>query len=215
MARGFGRLFWGIPITLMLFIGLMVIHMHPSIRIPPYLIGSLLNAWGAVALLAAKPSFPSWSRTAKLLAASAFLQIYLAPFALWWRSAPHNLYLTLHVCGVVLATVALLFLCIRLSVKLATGLGLKHFALECRLCSLAVIGLVAGPILYVTLGALEATLAYETSFVLEVREFIRDEVPLWLSAALVATFAISMTTAWKSKEICLHAIAEEDETTGE
>ncbi|MEM7393083.1 MAG: IclR family transcriptional regulator C-terminal domain-containing protein, partial [Verrucomicrobiota bacterium] len=66
LAKGFSRIFWGIPIALLLFIGAISINFIPAMRLPSYVFGILLIYWGMVLLYRAGKMYLSSLRPEKL-----------------------------------------------------------------------------------------------------------------------------------------------------
>jgi hypothetical protein len=86
MARGFAWLCVGLLVTFMLLLGLLEWHLPRFLgTLPPCLAGACLALYGGLLWWRSAEQLRPWRWHARGATCLAALQIYLAPFALWWR----------------------------------------------------------------------------------------------------------------------------------
>lgn len=91
VSRGFAAAAWGVTATMLLFSTHATLDApFLPVRVPAYMFGAVLTAWGArrieegLMLLRADP------RAAQILLLTALVQLYMAPFSTWYGDWPMN-----------------------------------------------------------------------------------------------------------------------------
>lgn len=205
VARGFNCVFWGIPLTLLLFFNAIRFPFWAAMPLPPYVLGVLVIYGGLILLHAAGRLTPRWAGLLRAGFAALFLHIYFAPFVCWWQRLPHVPFFLVNVICLFLCTMWLLLVINRLAGELACALDDTGFCLETEICGWSLILLLLLPFLAVFLFSLQAALRHQSDLHAELFQLVRL-VPRWALALCLVPFALSMAVAWKAKERCLRRL---------
>ncbi len=200
LARGFSRVFWGLLITLALFFGQATIEFFHSVRLPAYVIGSALTAWGLWILAAVGAFNQSWRRRAQAALALICLGIYFAPFLEWWKASPRETFYLINVIGLLLASVAALCLVNLLAADLFRRLAEYGNRLEALSFAWSVVLLMLLPLLLMLVLCLLSASKHHTSFEFEIWQTLL-RLPYWAYMLWSLPCSLTLITAWKAKTL--------------
>lgn len=206
IARGFSCSFWGIPLTLLLFFGAVDVHVMERVRLPAYILGVLLIFIGFTFLHRSKPVTRRWKTWARQGLTLSFILVYFSPFVYWWSHLPFTGYYVGNMLALVACATWLMFSVNRLAAETGMALQDRTFAIEADLCGWSTVGLMMIPLLITTGLTLYyagvARLDWITEWV-----SVQPDMPIWLYGFFLIPITLTMTSAWKAKEICIRAIA--------
>ena len=200
VARGFSCIFWGIPLSLLLFSGALDIRLFSFVRMPAYVFGIFVAYIGTVFLQRAGPLSDMWTRRVRQLLFLLLVEVYLAPFVYWWRQMPHVPYFTANMAALVICTTWVLFVINRLAGEVCKLLRDRTFLIETQVASWLAVVFMLTPVAYALYTALRAVLRPDGDF------FFVLERPLWIYALALLPFTITMAVSWKMKERCLQVL---------
>lgn len=203
LAKGFNRLTLGIPLTLLLFVGILNINLPGNLSLPPYVFGVALILWGCVRLGRVRGLTPRWERRLRQATVACCLHLYFAPFVLWWTRMPYQTLLTLNMLALMACMAWMLLLANQLSFEVATHLEDTNFQAESRLWGWAVVILMLIPMQLFFAYAVRMSLRYETNLYLEMTQLLEQHIPSWTQAAFLLPFSLTVVTLWKTRERCL------------
>lgn len=200
VARGFSCIFWGIPLSLLLFSGALDIRIFSFIRMPAYVLGIFVVYIGTVFLQRAGALSDTWNRRVRQLLFLLLIEVYLAPFVYWWRQMPQVLYFAANMAGLVICTTWVLFVANRLAGEVCRILRDNTFLIETQVSGWIAVGFMLTPLAYALYTAIRVIFrpAGEVFFVLD--------MPLWIYALALLPFTFTMAVSWKMKERCLHIL---------
>jgi hypothetical protein len=199
VARGFSCIFWGIPLSLLLFSGALDIRLFLFVRIPAYVIGVFVAYIGTVFLQRAGALSDMWTRRVRQLLFLLVVEIYLSPFVYWWRRMPNVPYFSANMAALVICTTWSLFAVNRLAGEACRLLRDSAFLVETRVAGWLVVGFMLTPLAHALYTAIRAIVGPEG-------EFFVLELPLWIYALVLLPFTITMAVSWKIKERCLQVL---------
>lgn len=205
ITRGFSCFFWGIPLSLILAVGLMNVRLLAQIRAPAYVLGILVIYWGLILLKRTKPLAPGWTRHVNQALVVVFLLVYLSPFTEWWKQKPQILFFAANAILFVLCAIWLLVLLNKLAGDVARALYDQTFLIEARLCAWSVLLFIVLPILGILMYSFLAAFRHETGLVFELLQIHRLVYHWWLALVLLP-FTLTTAIAWKTKEQCISAV---------
>ncbi len=199
LARGFSAVFWGIPVSLMLYAGALDIRVYSTFRIPAYVLGIVVIYAGLVFLRRAGAITPRWLRTVRVLLVMLVFEFYLAPFVYWWKQMPYVPYYVINVFALLACTTLGLFFMNQLAGEVGRIAHDTTFLIETQICAWLSLALMLLPVLH--------SLYYSVRAILELRSVIFFEstslpppLPPWTYAIILLPFTLTMATAWKAKE---------------
>lgn len=210
MVRGLLCIFWGIPISLLLFS--QALSIHAGFILPAYLPGALIISIGVIWLWAAGRMSPSWHPLVKKLFLALCLVIYFAPFVGWWEVLPDRAYLLTNVWLFLLAVAWLLHLLNRLADDIAGQTGCRSLAGEARFCRGSITLLMTLPLLIIYLRAGFFTLIHGGSLFSEVAQVLSG-FPTWFLLLFLFPFPMTMANLWRAKNQCLDMLDIRRRTT--
>ena len=146
VARGFSCIFWGIPLSLLLFSGKLDIRLFSFVRMPAYVLGIFLAYIGTVFLQRAGALSDMWTRRVRQALFLLLVEVYLAPFVYWWRQMPHVPYFTANMAGLVLCTTWGLFVVNRLAGEVCKLLHDRTFFIETQVAGWLTAGFMITPL---------------------------------------------------------------------
>ncbi len=205
LARGFSRIFWGIPVSLLLFLDVLDIRLVHPVRLPTYVIGVLLVYWGFTAFQRAAPVDRRWATLLRWGFFLLFMQIYFAPFVHWWRRYPASDYHLYNVIALLCCMMVTLLIINRLSGIVADRLGDRTFRLESNLCGFSVVMLMIVPLSTLVSYSIWGVIRFDTSFYVELLH-THQQLTRWMNALFLLPLTLTMLIAWKAKERCLQAL---------
>ena len=200
VARGFSCIFWGIPLSLLLFSGTLDIHLFSFVRMPVYVLGVFLAYIGAVFLQRAGPLSDKWTRRVRQALFLFLVEVYLAPFVHWWRQMPQIPYFAVNMTGLVFCTTLGLFVVNRLAGEVCKLLYDRIFFIETQVASWLTAGFMIIPFAYALCYSVRTVLRPDGDF------FFNLDLPSWIYMLVLPPFAITMAVSWKIKERCLQVL---------
>ncbi len=208
MARGFAWLSVGLLVTFMLLLGLLEWHLPQFLgTLPPCLAGAGLALYGG--LLWWRTSGPDgpWRRHAQIAVFLTALQIYLAPFALWWRRDLPDLQLFSNTMTLLASLPALAWVIARQAEDTGRMLGDHALAVEARFGRRALIF----PVLLLTVlvagyeGAILAGVPLPEPPSIAMPGLV---VPPWLVMLQLGAILMSMSIGWRCTHACQRALIQ-------
>jgi hypothetical protein len=200
VARGFSCIFWGIPLSLLLFGGKLDIHLFSFVRMPAYVVGVFLAYIGATYLQRAGPFHDLWSRRVRQALFLLLVEIYLAPFVYWWRQMPQVPYFAANMTGLVLCTTWGLFVVNRLAGEVCKLIHDRTFFIETQVAGRLAAGFMIIPLAHAVYDFVCSVLQPADNL------FFDLHLPSWLYASTLLPFLITMAVSWQIKERCLQAL---------
>lgn len=207
LARGFSRVFWGLLIAVILFFGNAAVEFFYFMKVPAYVAGSGLVAWGLWILPAAGDITPHWRRRVRLTLALVFMQIYFAPFLEWWKLAPQTALYFINLLGLLLASMLVLLLTNLLAADIFRRLGNRVGRIEALAFAWGVVLLMIAPLLLTAAACLLAAFRYESDFVFEMWQIV-VQLPIWTYMLLSMPYSLTLIIAWKVKTVCYRRLID-------
>jgi hypothetical protein len=212
LVRGLSALFWGLPLTLLVYLltaGTDLFPLGAFAILPPVLVSALL-LYGLGQIGQFQKQERIWRNTVERTRLFGIVNLGLSPFLYWWHRLP---FIPLYQFAVLLLAVSsLLFLFIlnRVLDRLAAMLPDETLRLETKLfTTFNRRVLLAIPILF--------TIYYATGFISPMPEILRIILEraatqgLWLTIFLILMpLAMTMALIWKIKEVVFTSILETD-----
>lgn len=205
LARGFSCLFWGLPLSLLLFTGAVSFRLVLRVRLPAYVLGLLILFCGMWFLRRAPIPTRQWSRRIQQAFLVLLVQVYLSPFVHWWRLRPGVLYFSVNVLVLLVATMWGFLLVNQLASEVARVFGDRTFQVEAQLCGWISVLFLLIPTLVVLVRSVQTTFEWESASVVSLI-VIPYLVPRWSVAMALLPFTLTMTSTWRAKETCLRAL---------
>lgn len=208
MARGFAWLSIGLLLTFMLLLGFLEWHLPPvGIPLPPSLAGAGLSLFGAILWWRSAELQRPWRRYARLAVFLGAMQIYFAPFTLWWRHDLANLHLYLNSMALLASLPALAWVVTRQAEVTGRMLGDHGLATEARFGRRSLIV----PVLLITLLLMAYEIAIAAGAPLPEPPAIALPglvLPPWLAMAHLGSVLMTLSIGWRCTNACHHAIAQ-------
>ena len=201
--RGFTFIFWGLPLTLLLYFQALDIRSMEQLRLPSYILGMGIITAGFVLILRSGVRFPNWKRYARHGLVSSFLLIYLGPFVYWYRYMPRvGIYYLLNSIFLVVCIIWLLFAINWLASELGRIVGEITLERESRMFGWSVGLMMMAPLLIIFAFSSVMAMKDETSLLSEMR-MVKYESPPWIQILFLLPISLTMMSSWKGKERCL------------
>ena len=200
VARGFSCIFWGIPLSLLLFSVTLDIRLFSFVRMPAYVFGVFLACIGAVFLQRAGPLSDKWARRVRQALFLLLVEVYLAPFVYWWRQMPQIPYFAANMTGLVLCTTWGLFVVNRLAGEVCKLLYDRTFFIEAQVAGWLTAGFMIIPFAYALCYSVRTVLRPDDDFSFNLG------LPSWIYVLALLPFSITMAVSWKIKERCLQVL---------
>lgn len=208
LAKGFSRIFWGLLIAMALFFGNAAVEVLHAVKLPAYVAGSALAAWGLWILPAGGAGGPRWRNLVRASLALVCLQIYFSPFLEWWKLSPCSLFYFLNVLGLLLASMLVFFFVNLLAADLFRRFQRRGARIEALVFALGVLLLMIAPLVLTAAFSLMAALRYQTDFAGEMwRAFI--QLPSWVYMLLTLPCSLTLVALWKAKDMCYRRLTED------
>ncbi len=207
LGSGFTRLWWSIPIGLLLFSGALEFRIFDLLRLPSYVIAVGLYCWGLVILLRASPPTARWRRLIRVSFVLALLLLYFAPFLYWWQWRPASDHFAVNIFAMLFTISFLLWTLNQLVEEIAYFLHDGVFLAEARLCRWSVALFMFAPLMaYFIHGVWNAT-----RYGLPLGQYI-DAVRFlpfahWILAMFILPLTLTLTMVWKVKSRAWRALA--------
>jgi hypothetical protein len=200
LARGFSCIFWGIPLSLLLFSGALDIRLFSFVRLPAYVFGIFVAYIGSVFFQRVGALSDMWTRRVRQLLFLLLVEVYLAPFVYWWRQMPQVLYFSANMAALVICTTWALFVVNRLAGEVCKVLRDSTFFAETQVAGWLAVIFMLSPLIHALYTALRGVFRPDGDF------FFVLELPLWIYALTLLPFTITMAVSWKMKERCLQVL---------
>ncbi|MBU1694771.1 MAG: hypothetical protein KJ726_11620 [Verrucomicrobia bacterium] len=205
LARGLSCVFWGIPLSLLLFSGALDFRLLPHLRLPAFVVGLLLVFCGVLYLHRVPPLTRRWPRRIQQALLILLVLVYLSPFVLWWRAMPQVPYYSANMLAMMVVTMWGFLVVNQVAAEVGLAFGDRTFSVEARLCGwLAVLFLLVPGLLAWGRSQL-ATAPLENSRMASL-VLVPYLMPRWMMALMLLPFTLTMTMVWRAKELCLRAI---------
>jgi hypothetical protein len=204
LARGFTLIFWGTLTMVGLFLCQGMVEIFHLVRVPAYVAGVALIAFGLVMLQKVQRDIMIWQQRIRRALVLSGLALYFAPFINWWLSMPEVTLFLVNVLGLLLACMVIL---VMLNILAANVLGRfqeRGCQIEAQLYAAAVIGLMILPFLLGVLFALVAAIRYEARFAEEVWLMI-TRIPIWVYVFATVPCSLTLVALWKTRSLCYRA----------
>jgi len=204
--RGFTFIFWGLPLTLLLYFRALDIRTMESLRLPSYILGMGIIYLGFVFALHCGIQSPKWKRYARHGLISSFLLIYLGPFVYWYRYIPRvGAYYMINAVLLTACIIWLLFTINWLASELGHLVGDDTLKMESRLFGWSVGLMMVAPLVITFAFSSVMALKFESSLISEMR-VARYDSPTWIQILFLLPISLTMMSAWKGKEQCLQIL---------
>ena len=207
LIRGFSWVFWGLPLTLLLFFGALQVEALARLQLPSYLIGVVILFTGLIHIARAGPLTRTWLGWARSGIVLSFMMLYLAPFVYWWQRAPHVRFFGANMWFLLACTMLVLVVVNRLAAELGTVYQDSTFAIEARLCGWSVVVLMMLPF-GIALGYAYYTFRKYGITMRTTLGVAHKEMPFWLHVFFLLPFTLTMTTVWKARERAMKGLAD-------
>lgn len=209
LAKGFSRIFWGLLIAMVLFFGNASVEVFHFVRIPAYVVGSALAAWGLWMLSEAGGVEAKWHSRVRAALAMVGLQIYFSPFFEWWKMSPHVLIYMANVLGLLLVSMLALLWVNVLAASVFRRLADRGGQIEAWSFAGSIVLLMIAPLVLTVIFCLVAAMRYHTDFEFEIWETV-VRLPIWVYMILTIPCSLTLIASWKVKELCYRRLAEGD-----
>ncbi len=214
LMRGFSRVLWSIPIGLLLFTGMLDLAINRFIRLPTYVISTLLFFWGLMALYRVRPLSPAWSRYLRLAFVLTLLLIYFSPFIYWWMRLPFQDHFAINLLALMLAITWLLWIVNRLAEEVAGAMRDRVFLIEARLCRWSVLAIILVPLSGYVVYALAMNIVHGMAITHILQNMRYLPHVHWMLALILLPMTLTISIAWKAKECALSILkAQADQST--
>jgi hypothetical protein len=206
--RGFAFIFWGLPLTLLLYFRALDIRTMESLHLPSYILGMGIIYVGFVFVLHCGIGSAKWKRYARHGLISSFMLIYLGPFVYWYRYIPRiGAYYMANSVILIACIIWLLFTINWLASELGHLVGDETLKQESRLFGWSVGLMMLVPLLITFAFSSVMAVKFESSLISEMR-VVRYDAPTWTQILFLLPISLTMMSAWKGKEQCLHILRE-------
>ncbi|HRZ12025.1 MAG TPA: hypothetical protein P5567_06180 [Kiritimatiellia bacterium] len=207
LARGLLCVFWGIPLSLLMFFGTLELRLAAGLRVPVFAFGLMLIFLGVVHMSRVKSLSPRWARRTRETQLILLILVYLAPFVYWWQAMPHVPYYCVNVLAIVVVSMWGFLAVNRLAAEIGNRFGEHAFVIEARLSGWLAVVFLLGPGTFAVLRTILATASIENSG-LATLVLVPYLVPRWMYALTLLPFTMTMMMVWRAKELCLRAIRQ-------
>ncbi len=201
MARGFACVFWGLLLSLILLFSNAFFEFFDIIRIPAYLIGSGIVAWGLFSMRDAGSVSRLWTRRRRGALFFAILHIYCAPFFVWWSAMQSNSFLLVNFLGFVLVGMFALLYINLLAAEIARCLKSKGEWAEACLFAAGIVMLMIAPFVISIAGPAASAVRFRTSLYFELWS-LANRAPTWVRVLVSLPCSLTLVAAWKAKSLC-------------
>lgn len=209
LAKGFARIFWGLLIAMILFFGNAAVEVFHFVKLPAYVVGCALAAWGLWMLPTAGAVSLKWRPRVRAAMALVFLQIYFAPFLEWWKGSPHVAFYFVNVLGLLLVGMLMLFFVNLLAADAFGRLRDRGGRIEALIFAWGVVLLMIAPLVLTAACCLLAAFRYKTDFEFEMWQAV-GQLPIWIYMVLTIPCSLTLIATWKAKDSCYRRLALDD-----
>jgi hypothetical protein len=205
LARGCSCIFWGIPLTLLLFSGALELRLLPRFRLPGFVAGLLLVFCGVLYLNRVPPLTRRWPRRIRQALLVLLVLVYLSPFVHWWRAMPHVPYYSANMLGLLAATMWGFLIVNQLAAEIGLAFGDRTFCLEARICGWLAVLFLLFPGCFALVRSVLAAAPFENTGMISL-VLVPYLMPRWMYALALLPFTLTMMMVWRAKELCLRAL---------
>jgi hypothetical protein len=199
LVKGFSRVFWGLALTTVLLLSQAKFEFILALKIPAYLLGTVVHFWGLVTLYRAGEVSARWNTRLSLAIVLVLMEVFFFPFMRWWKMMPAISYFTWNIGVLSLSAVCSLLLCNLIAADFFRRLALKGECLEASIYALAVIIFMAFPFFAAVIFSFIASRRYQTFFSDEIIEAVY-QVPVWLYFIVVIPVSMTLAILWKARD---------------
>lgn len=205
--RGLACVFWGLPLSAVLFFGAVDLVWWQRVPMPPYVIGAVVVSVGSLLLWRARLPDRRWGADSRNAVLAAGLLLYFAPLVRWYtfleRSGWHYL---LNVAGLLAAVVWMVWLFNRLAGRVGLLVGDEVMAAESFLCGWLAAGMATAPMVLAAILGSYLAVRDETRLAAQVH-VAHQQSGTWVPAFVLLPLSLTMVSVWKAKERCARVLA--------
>ena len=214
LARGFRWMTVGLLLTFLLLFGFVGWNLpHVEVKIPSCLLGAAVSLYGGLLWWRFAGQVQPWRRFSRLAVTTIVLQIYFAPFTLWWRHDLADIQLFLNSMALLICMLLLAWLLIRQAEESGRFFADQGLMSEARFGRLALIA----PILLLTTGFT----AYETAILAGAPwpeppslALPGMALPPWLIMAFLGAILMTVSICWRCTHACHQALVRSVKRVG-
>ena len=206
LARGFRWMTVGLLLTFLLLFGFVGWNLpHMEIKVPSCLLGAAVSLYGGILWWRSAEQLQPWRRFARLAVMMTALQIYLAPFTLWWRHDLADIQLFLNSMALLICLLLLAWLLTRQAEDNGRIFADQGLMAEARFGRQALII----PVLLLTMGFA----IYETAILAGAPwpeppsiALPGMALPPWLIMAQLGAILMTVSICWRCTHACHQAL---------
>ncbi len=201
MARGFTCVFWGLLLSVVLLFSNAFFELFEVVRIPAYLLGSAIAAWGLFGMREAGLVSRVWTRRRRFAFLLILLHIYFAPFVVWWSGMPESAFFLVNfLCFILVGMLCLLSINL-LAAESARCLNHRGDWVEAWLFAAGTVMFMMVPFLFWVAGPVAAVVRFKTSLYYELWS-ASNRTPDWVRIFICLPCSLTLVSAWKARSQC-------------
>jgi hypothetical protein len=209
LAQGFYFVFWGLLLTVLTGVELLML-----IDMPPFAesllgVGVLATLIGSWRLYQVRSLGGSWRQGVRWVFALGMLLTYFCLFFYLWRRAPMSTYLLGNVLAFAATGIVYVIAFNRVVAVLATALGRKDMVFESRMFGSGNIGLLLLPFACV-IAYIVCMAVFQHSDPLSELRFLLGRANLLIIVVLLLPFSLTLSLAWSCKDAVLRQLSALD-----
>jgi hypothetical protein len=209
LAQGFYFVFWGLLLTVLTGVELLML-----IDMPPFAesllgVGVLTTLIGSWRLYQVRSLGESWRQRIRWTFGLAMLMGYFCLFFYLWRRVPMSMYLLGNVLAFAAAGIVYVIAFNRVVAALATALGRKDMVFESRMFGSGNVGLLLLPFACV-IAYIIGMAVFQHSDPLSELRFLLGRANLLIIVVLLLPFSLTLSLAWSCKDAVLRQLSALD-----
>ena len=209
LAQGFYFIFWGLLLTVLTSVELLML-----IDMPPFAesllgVGVLATLIGTWRLYQVRSLGKSWRQRIRWAFGLAMLMAYFCLFFYLWRRVPISRYLLGNVLAFAATGIVYVIAFNRVVAVLATALGQKDMVFESRMFGSGNVGLLLLPFACV-IAYLIGMAVFQHSDPLSELRFLLSRANLLIIVVLLLPFSLTLSLAWSCKDAVLRQLSALD-----
>lgn len=209
LAQGFYFVFWGLLLTVLTGVELLML-----IDMPPFAesllgVGVLATLIGSWRLYQVRSLGESWRQGIRWVFVLGMLMTYFCLFFYLWRRVPMSTYLLGNVLGFAATGIIYVIAFNRVVAVLATALGRKDMVFESRMFGSGNIGLLLLPFACVIAYIIGMAVFQQSDPLSELR-FLLGRANLLIIVVLLLPFSLTLSLAWSCKDAVLRQLSALD-----
>jgi hypothetical protein len=209
LAQGFYFIFWGLLLTVLTGVELLML-----IDMPPFAesllgVGVLATLIGSWRLYQVRSLGESWRQRIRWVFALAMLMSYFCLFFYLWRRVPMSRYLLGNVLAFAATGIIYVIAFNRAVSVLATALGHKDMVFESRMFGSGNVGLLLLPFACVIAYIISMAVFQHSDPLTELR-FLLSRANLLIIVVLLLPFSLTLSLAWSCKDAVLRQLSALD-----